>query len=90
MTFSMKQMEDRIEWLKSREADLRAGPEPILAITDRPEALEPLSPLAAANTLNLAIEIIAELAGRLSAAEELLADARKPKKARNFRGPEED
>ncbi len=83
-------MEDRIKWLKVREAELRAGPDPIRAITDHPAALESLSPLAAANTLDEAILIIAELAGRLSAAEELLEQARKPKTDRNFRGPGED
>ena len=60
-------MEDRVEWLKTREADFRAGIGPVPA----------LSPLAAANTLDEAIGIIAELCGRLSAAEELLSAARR-------------
>lgn len=61
MTFSIKDMERRIEWLKARETDLRNGSGPVAS----------LSPLAAANTLDEAIKIIAELAGRLSASEEI-------------------
>lgn len=67
MPYTLKQMAARIKWLKDRESELRAG-----AITDHPVALGSLSPLAAANTLDEALQIIAELAGRLSAAEELL------------------
>jgi hypothetical protein len=83
MTFSIKQMEDRIAWLKTREAKFREG----VDTTETPLDAEKrddlqidaeITPLDAANTLDLAIEIIAELSGRLSAAEELLANARRP------------
>ena len=83
MTFSIKQMEDRIAWLKTREAKFREGVDTSKTPLDAEnrENLQidaSITPLDAANTLDLAIEIIAELAGRLSAAEELLAEARRP------------
>ena len=80
MTDSVQKMADRTAILVRRRDVLSAG--------DGPAPPHPRS--AHIQDLNEALAIIAELAGRLSSAEELLAEARKSKKDRNFRGPEED
>lgn len=82
MTYSIKQMEERTITLRERLDDLE-GMDPPGIGTGRFYFLRYRA------SLKLALEIIAELAGRLSAAEGLLADARKPVEDRNFRGREE-
>jgi len=72
MPYSIKQMEDRIENLRQRRTELAS-------------TFETCSTLFAVGAIDDALLIIAELAGRLSAAETLLADVRKPKQDRNYR-----
>jgi hypothetical protein len=79
MAFSIKQMEDRIHVLQRRRDVLEAN------AGYRADLLRG----AYIQDLNEALGgIIAELAGRLSAAEELLADARRPKPERHYERPE--
>jgi len=78
MAFSIKDMENRIHVLQRRRDVLEAQAGP------RDDLLRG----AYIQDLTEALGIIAELFGRLFAAEELLADARKPKSERHYRRPE--
>ena len=83
MTYTVKQMENAIEEVKREEGEFRSD-------RSTGDPVRNLSHLRAANALAGAITIIAELAGRLSAAEELLAEARRPESKRRYRAGEEN